>query len=515
MYLTEKDLRQIDETYLSALPAEALLRVSVRLLGDLKEARDRLNQTPDNSSRPPSSRAPWDGAAVYEEVGAAAEAVALLAATAEGAEAAEEAETSEAQPSQPPKKRSRQAGHQKGAAGHGRQVTLAVTGEQEHRAARCAACGQALAADAVWEATTGVYVVDLETAGGMRVTHIKHLYGGVRCACGHVTHTQPGRGAPEEEWQVDLTEWHLVGPTLLSLIICLSQRLRVSRPKIKEFLQDWLGLELSVGCLNQCLHEGGRAVAPVEAELIAAVKQSGLLHVDETPWKEHGQLKWLWVLVTQSVVLFLIGSRKAEVIAAYLAEFGGWLMSDGYQVYRAYGQRLRCWAHLLRKARGLAESSQQTAHQFGAKIVAWLLLFMEAVYRARAGPATTLKEELAEELAAFQRWCEQHRESEHEKTRQLAREFLNDWEAIWRVLEQPDLPLTNNLAEQCLRHWVIARRISFGTRSAQGSRAFALLASVIETCRLHQVSPWPYLAQVIAARRKGEPAPPLPFSLAG
>jgi len=36
------------------------------------------------------------------------------------------------------------------------------------------------------------------------------------------------------------------------------------------------------------------------------------------------------------------------------------------------------------------------------------------------------------------------------------------------------------------------------------------LASVIETCRQRKVSPWTYLAEVIAERRKGNPAPPLP-----
>ena len=54
------------------------------------------------------------------------------------------------------------------------------------------------------------------------------------------------------------------------------------------------------------------------------------------------------------------------------------------------------------------------------------------------------------------------------------------------------------------------RKISFGTRTKEGSRAFALLASVIETCRQRGISPWTYLAQVIAERRKGNPAPPLP-----
>ena len=78
------------------------------------------------------------------------------------------------------------------------------------------------------------------------------------------------------------------------------------------------------------------------------------------------------------------------------------------------------------------------------------------------------------------------------------------------MLDYPWLPLTNNAAEQALRHWVIARRISFGTRTAQGSLAFALLASVIETCRQRKVSPWPYIAEVIKQRRKGEPAPVLP-----
>ncbi|MBK1702433.1 transposase, partial [Thiococcus pfennigii] len=58
--------------------------------------------------------------------------------------------------------------------------------------------------------------------------------------------------------------------------------------------------------------------------------------------------------------------------------------------------------------------------------------------------------------------------------------------------------------------WVIARRIGMGTRTAQGTRAFALLASVIETCRKRGVSPWPYIAEVIGQRRQGLPAPPLP-----
>ena len=56
-----------------------------------------------------------------------------------------------------------------------------------------------------------------------------------------------------------------------------------------------------------------------------------------------------------------------------------------------------------------------------------------------------------------------------------------DWDIIFTALDYPHLPLTNNEAERALRHWVILRRISYGTRTEQGSRIFAILASVIET----------------------------------
>ena len=62
MQLSEHDLKQLDEETIRSLQAGALCTLSLKLLADLKEARDRLNQSPDNSSRPPSSRAPWEGA---------------------------------------------------------------------------------------------------------------------------------------------------------------------------------------------------------------------------------------------------------------------------------------------------------------------------------------------------------------------------------------------------------------------------------------------------------------------
>jgi hypothetical protein len=135
-----------------------------------------------------------------------------------------------------------------------------------------------------------------------------------------------------------------------------------------------------------------------------------------------------------------------------------------------------------------------------------------AVYDARGAPPTAgLRERHLPMLNALLEECLRQAHSAHEKTRALARELLNDWDTFWVVLDHPELPLTNNEAERALRHWVIARRIGMGTRTPQGTRVFALLASVIETCRKRHVSPWPYLAEVLRQRRKGLPAPPLPL----
>ena len=255
-------------------------------------------------------------------------------------------------------------------------------------------------------------------------------------------------------------------------------------PELKEFLHDWLGLKLSLGTLQRCIEEAARAAAPVEDQLVAEIVASDLLHADETPHKEHGEALWLWVFVSAIAVLFLVGYRSREILDNLLGEaFGGWLMSDGYQNYRTYKNRLRCWAHLLRKAKGLEDSLVQEARGFGTQTTELLETLMEAIYRAREGPGTNLAPQYQGRLDAYRAVCERAKESSHEKTRALAVEFLNDWEAIFRVLENPHWPLPHNEAERALRHWVILRRISYGTRTMVGNRSFALLASIIDTCR--------------------------------
>jgi transposase len=110
-----------------------------------------------------------------------------------------------------------------------------------------------------------------------------------------------------------------------------------------------------------------------------------LVHADETPWLEQGNLLWLWVFCSVHTALYVIGGRTAEMLANVLSNdnFAGLLMSDGYAVYRVIEQRLRCWAHLLRKLKGLADSHDAQVAQAGRQLLEHFDALMQAIYAAR------------------------------------------------------------------------------------------------------------------------------------
>jgi len=59
--LSDFDLAQLDEQTVTGLPGTQKDVLLVKLLSDLKEARDRLKADSRTSSRPPSSDNPWSG----------------------------------------------------------------------------------------------------------------------------------------------------------------------------------------------------------------------------------------------------------------------------------------------------------------------------------------------------------------------------------------------------------------------------------------------------------------------
>ena len=516
MQLSNDELSQLGEEDLLNLSEKDLRRISVKLLTDLKEARERLNQNSHNSSRPPSSEAPWEKETKQD-------------ASKNHSEETNNSDNNKLPSTEKPDKELKQSsqnktesprkpGKQLGAKGFGRTQKLAITHYQDHFPETCGCCQQPLNAS-IKKATTAFETIDLEwadeTTPGLRLTNTKHTYYEINCHCGHVTQKEPHRSNSHDSLQdITCSQWRLVGPGLAALIICLTYRMRLSRERVQEFLSDWLGLELSIGTINNTLHESGAAALPIQEELVKEIVASQQLHVDETSWMELTTFLWLWVFSTESVTAYWIATRSSELIENILGQaYCGWLMSDGYQVYRKYLNRVRCWAHLIRKAKGLQEGLDKDSQLFGEKTLNLMGTLMTAIREARTHPPNVPLTELYQtQLMAYRHLCEKMKQSTHKKTKALATEMLNDWEAIFRVLEYPHLPLTNNEAERALRHWVILRRISYGTRTEEGSCVFAILISVIETCRKRQQSPWLFLATVIHNRRVGIAVPQLPIA---
>jgi hypothetical protein len=369
MQLSNDDLSQLDETELLNLSEAELRRISIKLLTDLKEARERLNQNSHNSSRPPSSEAPWEKE-TQQDV------------SSNHSEETNKSDNKKLPPTEKPDKEAKQSskketeesrkpGKQLGAKGFGRTQKLAITHYQDHVPETCGCCQQPLNAT-IKKATTAFETIDLEWADekapGLRLTNTKHTYYEISCHCGHVTLKEPHRTNSQDTLQdITCSQWRLVGSGL-------------SRERVQEFLNDWLGLKLSIGTINNTLHESGAAALPIQDELVKEIVASQQLHVDETSWMELTTFLWLWVFSTESVTAYWIATRSSELIENILGQtYCGWLMSDGYQVYRRYLNRVRCWAHLIRKANGLQESLDRDSQLFGKKTLDLMNILMTAI----------------------------------------------------------------------------------------------------------------------------------------
>lgn len=536
MVLKEQELQQIDEQFIRKLldkDPDALAGLSINLVNDLKEAMERLNQNPSNSSKPSGSLAPWDKGSrdngendedfEPEEKESLNSGVDKERLSDDTPDVDTDESKKETDPQQEGSEKQRKPGRQLGSQGFGRTQKIKVTQTIHHSCVCCSACNEDLAS--IEKAYTGFQTVNIHFGStdspGLQLSNTQHTYYTALCPnCRLENRSEPWR-APDDtlDWKnVGMTEWRLIGSDLAALIVYLSMDMRVTRRKVKQFLIDVLGLELSIGTLQNCIVESARTLEPVEEQLIEDLCRESLIHADETSHNEAGSNLWLWVFITASTALFLIGRRTKEIFTNLFdmitPEFTGYLMTDGYKLYRAYLKRLRCWAHLLRKAKGLRDSYTETSQVYGKQVHDVLDNLIDAVYQAREGPDEgkfSISAHHQEHLETLRKMCEKMSDSSHKKTRELGREFLNDWEAIFRVLEYPAWPLTNNEAERALRHWVILRKITQGTNSEQGSRALALFASVFATCRLRNSSPLLYLRDVIKMRRQGNDVPKLPL----
>lgn len=507
--LSKDDLSQMSREYFQSLDKERLVEVADNLHALAVEQLERLEQNSTNSSKPPSLDNPFENKALELDCGKTHSANQEKNLTDSLEPETQKIEETEKQKSKAQGFGKRSPGKQPGARGMWRTTPLVPKITIPHYPENCAACNAQLQITSDHKPYMGYHVLELEKQeSGVKVNcQLDHYYEAT-CECGHHTKAVPGVGyvsvVEGRSKDLQLQEYGLVGPMLATFIASLAVRYRMSRPKIQEFLLDWVGVELSIGTLDKCIREVGIACVPVVEKLIEELQAAEVIHLDETPWYEKGKLCWLWVAITKTVAVYHIGSRKKEELLHLITEaFIGWLVTDGYGAYSSYEKRQHCLAHLKSKAIALTQVVDKEASDLGQ----WLLEELrELIQTLCSGDGDSDNDPVPGRLY---RVCRLGSAAEHPKLKALAQEILRDWDAVVAFVSHPGLPPTNNEAERALRHAVIARRISYGTRTSEGSLAYCSLLSVIETCRLRNINPWSYIAQVIAQGRKGILPPPM------
>ena len=82
-------------------------------------------------------------------------------------------------------------------------------------------------------------------------------------------------------------------------------------------------------------------------------------------------------------------------------------------------------------------------------------------------------------------------------------------ESYFRLITEPNVEPTNNLAEQAIRFVAIHRRITQGTRGEDGRRWCERIWTVVQTCHQQQRSVFEFLCAAVTAYFRAGAAPSL------
>jgi len=299
------------------------------------------------------------------------------------------------------------------------------------------------------------------------------------------------------------------GVKIASLISYLRTVMRLPVRQIQAYLASLHGLLISSGEIIGLAQRVTAQLEPQLAEVKQQIRASPAVQMDETGWREDGSNGYVWCACTPQVRYYEYHhSRGKEVVTAVLgASFEGVLGSDFYASYNVYtGQHQRCWVHLLRDRHELKEQYPDDANvQQWAKDV-------KAVYDqaiAYAGPDPSLPPALLEAARRKQQhifeqelWqvCAPyaHTSSPLHTLCERVERFLPE---LFVFVAVPGVPAENNLAERSVRPLVIARKISGGTRSPQGSDTRMGLFSLFGTWAAQGLNPFLQCLAVLSQKQ--------------
>jgi hypothetical protein len=290
-------------------------------------------------------------------------------------------------------------------------------------------------------------------------------------------------------------------------------------------MDDILQVPVSRGYLAKlCTGVISESLADAHEELKAAIPQQSQLGSDETSIKNDGKKHWIWCITAASFTLFHIATtRSREVLEELIGDaFHGHLNCDYFSANCSFAWNFDikaqyCWAHLIRDIRFLLKHPNK-------KTKAWAEDLLDR--SRRLFTAWHRRDEMTQ--AGFHQSMLTHRDRflelvrnrpDSQEAANLAARFavvdVTDGsrydmsQDYFRFMFEPHIEPTNNHSEQQVRHCVIDRRITQGTRSNVGERYHERMWTAIATCEKQGRSFFAYLQTSITAKLAAQPAPSL------
>jgi transposase len=276
-------------------------------------------------------------------------------------------------------------------------------------------------------------------------------------------------------------------------------------------------------------------LTPTYEALGKLVLGAPLLHADETWWRLMGQAQpkrwWVWAVATRSAAFYrILDSRSQQAGREMLKGYQGKVMADGYGAYAALGRDgpgfvlAHCWAHVRRKFVEIEETYPKACREILDLIGE--LYGVEALVPALRANATPeeeaeilrLRAELREQrsraiVRRIQEWVYAQQPLPRSGLGSALTYLKGMWAGLTLVLEDPQIPLDNNLIERGLRGPALGRKNHYGSRSKRGAEVAAIFYSLFESGKLCGVEPKGYVLKATHAALAEPGTVTLPQSL--
>lgn len=277
-----------------------------------------------------------------------------------------------------------------------------------------------------------------------------------------------------------------LGPEAVATAAVLNKQFALSFGKIAAFFAERFGLRVVPSTIVRALHRAATKALPTYAALVQTVRTSPMVVMDETGWRVHAELQWLWAAVTPTTTVYAIFPGRGFDEAACLLgpAFAGVLVRDGWAPYRQFTDAAHqtCVTHLTRRARELRRDYPRAV--LPGQI---LEVFHDALnVRDRSAAGT-----ISERGVAIARGRLINRLSTllDQSTAvaaigRLVAHLNREWTALFSFLFDLEIDATSYRAEHAIRWAVVTRKMcGGGNRTTRGAVTQYVLASVLRTAR--------------------------------